>query len=226
MNRHFALAAAALPLTALTAAPALAAETIRYGYDTRGRLTDVVRRGGPAPAATRYTLDRADNRIGKTVQATPVLANASFETPEVGAGFQYQPAAAGTTFGPASGIAGNGSAWGFAPAPDGDQVAFVQSGGGNAGTMSLTASGLTAGIAYTLSFHTTQRPGFARNPISVRVDGVPIGTYDPPSTDFTRVTTPAFVAGGSSATIAFSGQMSAADAASAIDAVTIASSPP
>ena len=60
-----------LPLGALLAAstcaaPALAAQSIRYTYDARGRLTVVVRTGASAPATTRYVLDRADNRTRKT----------------------------------------------------------------------------------------------------------------------------------------------------------------
>lgn len=52
----------------LAAAPAFAAETIRYTYDARGRLVSVVRSGGPAPATTTaYQFDKADNRTRKTV---------------------------------------------------------------------------------------------------------------------------------------------------------------
>lgn len=62
---------AALPLLAALAftAPSARAETIRYGYDTRGRLVTVVRTNTPAPTTTRYSLDRADNRLRKTVTA-------------------------------------------------------------------------------------------------------------------------------------------------------------
>ncbi len=50
----------------LTSSAAAAAETIRYTYDARGRLVTVARSGGPAPATTRYVLDKADNRTRKT----------------------------------------------------------------------------------------------------------------------------------------------------------------
>lgn len=216
-----------LAITLLSTSSAVtAAETIRYTYDTRARLTAVVRTCNAAPATTRYLLDRADNRIRKTVQAGSTVANASFEMPEVGTGFQYEPAVAGMTFGPGTGVAGNGSDWGFAPALDGDQVAFVQSGPTFAGTMSQTVTGLTSGARYTLSFLIAQRPGYARNPIFVSADGVLLGTYDPPSTGFTCVTTPAFTASGTSATITFTGQLTTSDAASALDAVSVAPSPP
>ena len=49
------------------AAAAFAAETITYQYDARGRLVKVVRSGGPnGTKTTSYTLDKADNRTGKT----------------------------------------------------------------------------------------------------------------------------------------------------------------
>ncbi|HEV2078769.1 MAG TPA: hypothetical protein VGR19_02565 [Allosphingosinicella sp.] len=47
------------------AAPALAAETISYSYDVRGRLVQV-QRTGPVNNTTSYTLDKADNRLVKT----------------------------------------------------------------------------------------------------------------------------------------------------------------
>ncbi len=64
--RPRALISAALLAATTCAAPAPAAQTIRYTYDARGRLITVARTGGPAPATTRYIHDRADNRTRKT----------------------------------------------------------------------------------------------------------------------------------------------------------------
>ena len=62
------LAAAA----ATTAAAAVAAETIAYKYDARGRLVKVERSGGPkSGAATSYSYDKADNRTNKTTTGAP-----------------------------------------------------------------------------------------------------------------------------------------------------------
>ncbi len=44
---------------------AVAAETIAYSYDARGRLVQVARTG-PVNKTTSYTLDKADNRLTKT----------------------------------------------------------------------------------------------------------------------------------------------------------------
>lgn len=57
----------ALALAAATvAAAALAAETIGYSYDARGRLVAVTHNGSVnANVATNYTYDDADNRTLK-----------------------------------------------------------------------------------------------------------------------------------------------------------------
>jgi hypothetical protein len=53
----------ALGLTLLSAAPVLAAETITYSYDAKGRLVKVVRTGTVNNNVTvEYTHDKADNR--------------------------------------------------------------------------------------------------------------------------------------------------------------------
>jgi hypothetical protein len=59
-------AAAAVP------ALAIAAETILYKYDARGRLVEVVRNdGASANVVTDYSYDKADNRTGKTTTGSP-----------------------------------------------------------------------------------------------------------------------------------------------------------
>jgi YD repeat-containing protein len=61
---RFLLAASALS----TAAAAAATELTTYSYDARGRLTGVTRTGGPnGGLATTYTLDKADNRVSKSI---------------------------------------------------------------------------------------------------------------------------------------------------------------
>jgi hypothetical protein len=59
---------------AVAAVPALAvaAETIAYSYDARGRLVRVVRNDGVTNnIVTNYSLDKADNRTGKTTTGSP-----------------------------------------------------------------------------------------------------------------------------------------------------------
>ncbi|HEX8381630.1 MAG TPA: hypothetical protein VF619_13905 [Allosphingosinicella sp.] len=65
-----------LAATAVAAVPALAmaAETISYTYDARGRLVQVERNGTVNNnVATNYTYDKADNRTVKTTTGSPNL---------------------------------------------------------------------------------------------------------------------------------------------------------
>jgi YD repeat-containing protein len=58
---------------AVAAVPALAiaAETIVYRYDARGRLSVVVRNTGAGNVTTTYSYDKADNRTAKTTSGSP-----------------------------------------------------------------------------------------------------------------------------------------------------------
>jgi hypothetical protein len=54
------------------AAAAIAAETIVYRYDARGRLVRVERSGSVNNnVATDYAFDKADNRVAKTTTGSP-----------------------------------------------------------------------------------------------------------------------------------------------------------
>jgi len=54
------------------ATAAIAAETITYSYDARGRLTKVVRSGSVNNGVTTtYTYDKAHNRTNKTTSGAP-----------------------------------------------------------------------------------------------------------------------------------------------------------
>ena len=64
----------ALVVALIGAAPALAiaAETINYTYDAKGRLVKVVRTGTVNNGVnTTYTYDRADNRTNKSTTGSP-----------------------------------------------------------------------------------------------------------------------------------------------------------
>jgi YD repeat-containing protein len=53
-------------------AVAVAAETLSYRYDARGRLVKVERSGGPKSGAiTNYSYDKANNRTNKNVSGAP-----------------------------------------------------------------------------------------------------------------------------------------------------------
>jgi YD repeat-containing protein len=57
---------------AAASAAAIAAETIDYRYDARGRLVRVEHSGSVNNnVATNYTFDKADNRTAKTTTGSP-----------------------------------------------------------------------------------------------------------------------------------------------------------
>src|SRR5439155_1633223 len=94
-------------------------------------------------------------------QAAPpaaALSDAGFEAPAVGTGsygsFQYAPASTPWSYAGAAGVAGNGSGFtaGNPPAPEGVQVAFLQT----TGCFRQVIAGLAAG-SYVLTFDAAQR---------------------------------------------------------------------
>lgn len=203
-------------------------DTITYRYDERGRLIQV-QHAGSTSARSDYHYDRADNRTsvvvsgaGSVPPSNVAVANFSFEEPAIGAGFQYNPSAAGATFAGLSGVAGNGSAWGFAAAPAGTQVAFLQSTPDGVGSISLSVTGLTPGQSYVARLQVARRPVNGVNTVTVRFDNGPsLGTFTPPSTSFTQVTSQPFQATSSPGTISFSATALPGDSSVGIDQVTI-----
>jgi hypothetical protein len=205
------------------AAAATAGETISYRYDELGRLKRVDRSGSVNNGVgAEYAYDPADNRayvgVGGANPASPAtVAGGGFEAPAT-ATYVYRPTA---SFAGASGLAANGSAWHFNDAPEGNQVAFLQTGAAGA-SISLQVTGLSPGKAYAASFQLSARPDYLGNPVTVALNGLPIGTFDPPTAAFTPATTAAFTAPASSATLTFTGLVSAHAMATGIDKVTVA----
>src|SRR5207248_8223511 len=81
-----------------------------------------------------------------------------FELPVFSAGgYQYAPTNAGWTFAGGGGVSANSSAFtsGNPPAPEGNQVAFLQ--GGAASSISQPVSGFRSDVAYTITFAAAQR---------------------------------------------------------------------
>jgi hypothetical protein len=220
-GHHLLLAASAMAF----AGAAGAGETVTYGYDSLGRLTRVSRSGtvnGGVSADYRY--DAADNRSNVTV-AVPgapapiaLVVGGGFEAPDQGSGFLYRPT---DSFTGNSGIAANGSLWGFAAAPEGDQVAFIQNGPA-AASVSLLATGLVPGASYIISFRMSARPGYAAIPLTLAFNGIAIGTFEATTHGFAAWTSPAFTATAGSGTLTFTGIATADNRASGLDMVTIA----
>jgi hypothetical protein len=158
----------------------------------------------------------------------PILGvtNASFETPSVGTGYQYNPAGGGWTFSGQSGIQGNGSAWGAPTAPAGTQTAFLQSATGlTNGSVSQKVSLYTPG-SYSLLFDAALRgsPHNGAISLNVLVNGTVVGTASPTtSNSFTSyVTSPFTIATAGTNTVAFAAVGADVDSSIFLDAVALA----
>jgi hypothetical protein len=145
--------------------------------------------------ATYYYVVSSVNALGessKSVQASatpschsPIdVPNSTFEAPYLGSGgtaYQYNPKGGSWAFG-GGGLSGNGSAFtsGNPPAPQGQQVAFLQQGG----SFSQVLSGFSPGQNYTVTFAAAQRANLAQagQTWNVSVNGVAIGNFVPPQT--------------------------------------------
>jgi hypothetical protein len=149
----------------------------------------------------------------------PTVVGGGFEAPAAGTGYVYRPSAGPAAFAGNSGVAGNGSIWGF-DAPEGTQVAFLQ-GGEAPAAISLRVAGLTPGAAYKVSYRISARPNFWGMPVSLSFDGAPIGTFNPQTYGFVAVTSAAFTATATSGTLVFTGSGTTHNN-SGLDQVTIA----
>ena len=149
------------------------------------------------------------------MQAQPIITNGNFGNNSVGVGgygYPYSPdpahsgvTAAGWTFTVTlyngSGVQSNGSAWGFANAPNGSQYsAFLQ----GTSSISQTVAGFNPGTYYTLSFYLSARPGNSVDNVAVSLGGTPLFTSITPGPGWTLYTD-TFTATSSSELLQFSG---------------------
>ena len=109
----------------------------------------------------------------------PAVPDAGFEQVAVGSGrFQYRPTGSPWTFVGGAGLSGNSSGFtsGNPPAPQGVQVAFLQT----TGSFSQSISGWAAG-SYVITFSAAQRGNYqaSRQDFSVLVDGLRWGPSPP-----------------------------------------------
>jgi hypothetical protein len=164
------------------------------------------------------------------VNVAPTFANASFETPSQGSGgYSYNTTGGAWTFYGNSGIEANGSAWGAANAPDGNQAAFLQSnhnqistaGKGVLGAISQTVYFSSPGT-YSITFQAARRGGQVQ-PIQVSVDGAAIGgTITPAGSSFAASTTVSFtISAAGNHTIQLAATTNTGDNSSFVDAVTV-----
>ncbi|GCE14888.1 hypothetical protein [Tengunoibacter tsumagoiensis] len=134
-----------------------------------------------------YSLDGVAGSYSQAMQARGdvVVGNNSFESPALSAGtFQVAPSSASWTFTGSAGIATNGSAFtnGNPSAPDGGQVAFLQSNG----SISIPVT-LQTNTGYCLTFQAAQRGNYNNGgqDFKVQFDGqAVVGSYKPDGSQY------------------------------------------
>lgn len=182
-------------------------------------------RGQSAIISVSYSRTRTLILTAGAAVMVPTVSNTGFETPVVGAGsFQTGPAGSGWTFSGSAGISGNTSGFtsGNPAAPEGAQVAFIQS----SGALTQSVVGWQAGVTYSVSFSAAQRGnccGGAGQDFQVLVDDQQIGTFRPSGTTYTRLTTNNFTVPAGAHTLKFIGlNSSGGDNTAFIDDVRVA----
>jgi hypothetical protein len=140
-----------------------------------------------------------------------IVQNPSFETPNLGGSWQYQPSGASWSFSTFSGITASTFEWGHPVVPDGAQVAILQSWGPGAPSpwtnseISQTIPGFTVGQNYYVQFSASQRNlGQIQNQdFSVLLDNKTLGQFQPSGTNFQSFRTVPFTATAPSHTLRF-----------------------
>jgi YD repeat-containing protein len=207
-------------LTATTRYVYDAENHLRYAISSEGRVTEY-RYTATGMLDQRIEYPEHVYNVAPAGGGNDIIASTSFEAPDLGNGYQYSPTVPGMTFSAMAGITSNNTAWGFAAAPDGDQVAFIQSYGWGAGQITQQLSGLTSGTVYTLKFRLALRPATGGTRIWVTISGNTLGSVMPLSTSFTEYSM-SFTATGSTAVLVFDGSATGAqDMATAIDDVRV-----
>ncbi|HYD36587.1 MAG TPA: hypothetical protein VEA60_03180, partial [Allosphingosinicella sp.] len=204
--------------------------TTRYVYDAENHLRYVL---SPEGRVTEYRYDVRGNlettveypdhiyNVAPGAGGAGLVASASFESPDLGNGYQYNPSVPGITFSPMSGITSNNTAWGFPDAPHGDQVGFIQSYGWGAGQITHEIGGLTVGTVYTVKFRLAARPSTGGTRIGVTVSGNTLGFISPIPMAFTEYSM-SFTAHVATAHLSFSGSATHEfDMATAVDDVRL-----
>ncbi|HWA99038.1 MAG TPA: hypothetical protein VG713_11125 [Pirellulales bacterium] len=149
----------------------------------------------------------------------PQLQDTSFESATVSrGGYQYDPANDAWTFGGTAGIADNGSGFsaGNSTAPDGHQVAFVQS------TGSISQYAWFTGGSVEVSFLAAQRGNYnpATQSIQLLVDGSQVGKFTPNNTIYSLLTSKIIALATGYHTITLQG-MATGDGTALIDQIRI-----
>jgi hypothetical protein len=181
-----------------------------------------------APRTVTFTVNDGSpsNNTGSATRGINVYTTfreGGFEVPAVGTGFfgafQYGPSGTAWSYAGGAGVAGNGSGFtsGNPPAPEGSQVAFLQSINSSASQTFTAAAG-----TYRVSFRAAQRafqPGAQQ--VRVLVDGADLGTFTPAGTAYQPFATAALTLADGVHTLSLTG-LTAGDNTALLDLVAVA----
>lgn len=189
-------------------------------FQATGSTGSITFSGETDPGTDRTTGIDAVEILPAATSSVVSIANSSFEQPNTGGSFIYRPTASGATFTGNAGLTANGGGFGFT-APDGAQVAFLQTGSSSPAVVGLSVTGLTVGATYVVQFKRQARPGHGGNAIAVSFGGTALGTFGG-TPSFQVATSASFQASATAGTITFSGETDlTTDRATGIDAVEI-----
>lgn len=179
----------------------------------------------------RFTYRVSDGRLMSNIATARITVNgntlevgdSSFEAVALGGGqFCYGPAGSAWTFAGNAGISGNGSAFtgGGPAAPDGGQVAVLQTTGSMTQALSFAQAG-----SFVVSFLAAQRAnqGTSAEDFQVLIDGTVVGTFRPSGTSYQAYATAPMALAAGQHTLQFVGLDTAGgDNTAFIDAVRLA----
>ena len=179
----------------------------RHHHAQRDQLRQLQHRGFTVTAGLhtiKFAGTNANSAFIDQVAIVSQFSDAGFETPvQTGtapSNTTYDPSGSPWTYAGTAGVAGNGSAWGNPTAPEGSQVAFLQSTGSVSQVVTLAAGN------YVITFSAAQRSAnHTSQTIVVTVDGTTVGTITPAGTTYASYGTSVFTVSAGTHTIKFAG---------------------
>ena len=160
--------------------------------------------GNGSPGAAKW--DNFQLSLNETATSLPINNN-GFELPVQSANaFQYGPTNAGWSF-LGAGVSANNSGFTASnpPAPERNQVAFLQ--GGSPSSISQAISGFQSNVSYVVRFFAAQRANFSNGgqDFQVFLDSVLLGVFRPSSMGYIDYSTSAFTTTAGTHTLKFVG---------------------
>ncbi len=149
--------------------------------------------------------------------ASPIVLDNSFESINLGGGYQYDPTTTPWVFSSVGAGIASAGVWFSGPPADGVNAAFMQ---GNSSYFEQDIAGFTVGEDYDVSFFSATRPSYSPDPFDITLGGMDLGVYGPIGNFTVSQTTGPITATSTSMLLVFAGTANF-DADSDIDLITI-----